>query len=359
MAEIFGVSARTVHRRLKEFDIGRVRSYSAMSDNELDEVIIENLRGNTRLGPNAVMARLRGRGIMVQRQRVRDSMLRTDPEGAAERAMRPQLYRRRYRVTGPNSLWHLDGNHKLIRWRVVIHGAIDGFSRLLIFLAASDNNRAETVLNAYVEAVSTYGLPSRVRCDFGGENNDVCSLMEVIRGGGRGSALRGTSTHNQRIERSWVDMWCGVTNLYYDLFSFLEAEGLLNVDDAVQIWALHYIYLPRINQDLKLFIGQWNNHGLRTEGSKTPLQLFVGHVLRLQGSNHTAIQDMFGVPLEHAERPPPEGMDFADLVEVPATALPLSIERHEQLMQLVDPLDTSDPFGISLYTRTLAFVQNL
>ena len=34
----------------------------------------------------------------------------------------------------PNSLWHIDGYHKLIRWRVIIHGGIDGFSRLPVYL---------------------------------------------------------------------------------------------------------------------------------------------------------------------------------------------------------------------------------
>ena len=25
-------------------------------------------------------------------------------------------------AAGPNSLWHIDGNHKLIKWHLVIHG---------------------------------------------------------------------------------------------------------------------------------------------------------------------------------------------------------------------------------------------
>ena len=112
-------------------------------------------------------------------------------------------------------------------------GGIDGYSRLFVFLKATTNNRSETVLKHFTEAVSFYGIPSRMRCDHGGENNDVCSLMEVLRGDGRGSAMRGASMHNQRIERSWVDMWCGVTNLYYDLFFFLEDEGILDLDNEV------------------------------------------------------------------------------------------------------------------------------
>ena len=28
-------------------------------------------------------------------------------------------------VTWPNSLWHIDGHHSLIRWQFVIHGCCD------------------------------------------------------------------------------------------------------------------------------------------------------------------------------------------------------------------------------------------
>ena len=73
----------------------------------------------------------------------------------------------------------------------MIHGGIDGFSRLLVFLHASPNKKKCTVLKHLFTATSTYGLPSRVRVDHGGENNDICDLMELLRG--RGSAIRGTS----------------------------------------------------------------------------------------------------------------------------------------------------------------------
>jgi hypothetical protein len=49
------------------------------------------------------------------------------------------------------------------RWRFVIHGGVDGFSRAVVFLGLSDNNRADTVLNLFSDAVDRWGLPSRVR----------------------------------------------------------------------------------------------------------------------------------------------------------------------------------------------------
>jgi hypothetical protein len=72
---------------------------------------------------------------------------------------------------------HLDGNHKLIQpYRIVIHGAIDGYSRLVVFLHASTNNRASTVLECFRGAVNQYNLPSRVRTDLGLENIEVWLL---------------------------------------------------------------------------------------------------------------------------------------------------------------------------------------
>jgi hypothetical protein len=72
---------------------------------------------------------------------------------------------------------HIDGHHKLINWRFVIHGGIDGFSRCIVYLECSPNNYAATVLELFQGAVQKFGLPSRVRSDFGIENFDVARFM--------------------------------------------------------------------------------------------------------------------------------------------------------------------------------------
>ena len=59
-----------------------------------------------------------------------------------------------YHSDGLNCVWHLDGYHKMVRWRFVIHGAIDRFSRSVVYLTcADDNNRATTVLSAFTNVM--------------------------------------------------------------------------------------------------------------------------------------------------------------------------------------------------------------
>lgn len=75
-----------------------------------------------------------------------------------------------------------------------MHGGVDGYSRLPVFLHPSSNNRATTVLRLFTKAVEKYGMLSRVHCDKGGENCEVGWFMlnHPNRGPGRGSIITGT-----------------------------------------------------------------------------------------------------------------------------------------------------------------------
>ena len=125
-------------------------------------------------------------------------------------------------MQGPNHLWHIDTNHKLVRWSFVITGAIDGYSRLPVILKCTGNNKAAAILKCFLEAVEFYGLPSRIRTYKGLENISIVDYMVSRRGVNRGSVITGKSTHNQRIERLCRDACQGVLALYYQLFYFME-----------------------------------------------------------------------------------------------------------------------------------------
>ena len=240
------------------------------------------------------------------------------------------------------------------------HGAIDGYSRLIIYLQCTPNNRASTVYEIFLGAVGRYNLPSRVRSDQGLENISVAAHMIEKRGSERRSMLTGSSTHNQRIERLWKDMHSSTTILYYKIFYFLEEQGLLNSLDELHLWALHYVYLPRINKSLTEFQHTWNNHPIRTANHKTPQQLFTAGCLLLQNSGIDAldfdcdVDDGYGVDASSTLN-----TDDQDTLVVPQNRIKFADHDVRVLRQTIDPLDASDNYGIDLYEQTLQFISGL
>ena len=285
-------------------------------------------------------------------------MIRVDPINVCMRRMRV-IQRCSYSIPGPNALWHIDGHHSLIRWRIVVHGGIDGFSRLITYLHCSTNNRADTVFTLFQEAIAKYGVPSRVRSDRGGENIDVAKFMIENRGLNRGSHIAGTSVHNQRIERLWRDVFSHVLQLYYSLFYFLEDNGLLDCELDTNLYAMHFVFVPLINRALKQFQDAYNNHSLRTEHHWTPLMIWTNGILSSEHARETAVQDFYSsdnqdVNIEFFGIDPdgPESNQFDLLdVEIPPTELDdLTQQQLDQIAQ-INPLQPANNYDIEFYER--------
>ena len=163
---------------------------------ELDELLLNLKRDHPNDGEVLIQGHLTRMGIRITRQELRNSIHRIDHVNTVARG-RSVVLRRVYSVPYPNYIWHVDGHHKMIRWRFVIHAAIDGFSRTIIYLNCADNNRALTVLDLFQDGVSEYGLPDYIRSDHGGENVDIWRYMIAARNYDCSCVITGSSVHNE------------------------------------------------------------------------------------------------------------------------------------------------------------------
>ena len=122
--------------------------FSEITDQRLDNNVSTIVKDFPFNGENMIKQLLLGKGIKVRRSCMCYSIHQVDGQGMADR--KKMLQPRVYNVKGPNYLWHVDTNHKLVRWNFVIVGGIDGFSRLPVMLVCTKNNKADTLLDCFL-----------------------------------------------------------------------------------------------------------------------------------------------------------------------------------------------------------------
>ena len=114
IATLFGVSLRTIRNRMSEMGLSVRGLYTLIDDSELDATVRDIKQIFPSCGYRMMLGHLRSRGVRVSQMRVRESLNRIDPVGVFLRRS-CSIQRRTYNVSSPLALWHIDGNHKLIR----------------------------------------------------------------------------------------------------------------------------------------------------------------------------------------------------------------------------------------------------
>jgi hypothetical protein len=122
IADYFNVCAKTIYRRMKNFGLTRV-PFSDVNDDDLVDILLEIKQNHPNDGEVFMDGHLKARipPIKIQRRRLRATIHFVDSAGVQARRT-VTIKRRQYCVPCPHYMWHIDGNHKLIKWKMVIHG---------------------------------------------------------------------------------------------------------------------------------------------------------------------------------------------------------------------------------------------
>ena len=179
------LSVRTVKRILKRLRLRRAKCNNESPLEEIVSVILEELENScgSFMGYRQLTRHLRQKyNLQVTRDTVMKFLRIIDPEGVECRKRR-RLKRRRYITPGPNFLWHVDGWDKLAHFGIFIHGAVDGFSRRILWLEANSTNKNPGMIAShYLNTVQQLeGVPVRMRCDKGTENSVIGVLQQYFR----------------------------------------------------------------------------------------------------------------------------------------------------------------------------------
>ena len=83
---------------------------------------------------------------------------------------------------------------------------------------------------------------------------------------------------------------------YIKLF-FLPPIGILNLDDLVKRYVLHYIFVPRINHVITSFVQGWKGHPLRSEKNWTPQQIWTNEMIDQWRRGITDIAEINDIPV--------------------------------------------------------------
>ena len=115
ITHMLAISVSTIRRRMDDYNLAIRATYSNISNEELHQLVLEITNQFPACGSKQMASNLLSCGFRVQQARICQALRRVDPDGVVMRKFMV-MHRRSYSVPAPLSLYHIDGNHKLIRY---------------------------------------------------------------------------------------------------------------------------------------------------------------------------------------------------------------------------------------------------
>ncbi|XP_051782603.1 uncharacterized protein LOC127527557 [Erpetoichthys calabaricus] len=352
------VSLRTLQRNLQCLNLYRRKHKTDSLDLAL--FLQQEINKSGRLhGYKWMHAKCLAKGFVTDSESIRFLLKTLDPEGVEQRKRRC-LRRRQFSSKGPNNTWHIDSNDKLKPYGIFINGCIDGFSRFIIWLEASNSGKAGITANYFAQAVKKRnGCPCLVRADLGVENVYVEKMQKFLRRNNtdfyaaENSFIYGQSRTNQRIEFWWGILRKQNLQFWMDLFRQIQVDGYFS-GDFLDKELIRFCFMKLIQAELDDVVAIWNRHRMRANPSAIlpsgkPFLLYT-------------LPELFGyqdelVFVDHLET------EVCEEESIPKNEYPCDPDIHELCCILMEENGfsmPSDPFdAVTLYQALKTIIHNL
>ena len=135
---------------------------------------------------------------------------------------------------------------------------------------------------------------------------------------------------------------------------------MLDPNNEIEVYALHYVFLPQLNKALDLFVMQWNNHPLSSEHGYTPFQVWKQGFYNYTQSDYTTVREVLdpsSVNFQHYsidDDGPLPNVQTQNFVEIPRSAIEL-----QTLMDDLDSLTNDNDHGVTAYQRAKNVLSNI
>ena len=192
-----------------------------------------------------------------------------DSEGTDSRR-RLRLSKQIYWNPGINYAWHIDGHDNLKPFGFAIHGAIDGYSRKILWLRVLRSNDSSIIIgNIYFDCVKEFhGCPIKLITDLGTENVFAAALQTYLRQDVNAHHYV-PSTRNQMIE-SWSSFFTKSKGRWWKhFFLHLESNRRLDMTSLIDRECLWFSFASIIQSELDVMQDHWNSHRIRSPRFET------------------------------------------------------------------------------------------
>lgn len=164
IANVFSVHRNLVAQCAKDCELSIPR-FTAHPNEEAINILTETMTLNNNLDEQYARGSLFTNGIRIHETRLREIL--REIKGSHPHNAGNAINRRQHKNRSANTVWHHDTTHKLIKCKFVCSSCVDGFSCLIIWLNASNNNKARTSCDCFKQAIQQHGALMKMREDKG------------------------------------------------------------------------------------------------------------------------------------------------------------------------------------------------